>query len=103
MQGVVTLRRGVNHVLEHGALGHGDDGVLGNLHVNGAFGQVNALHGAIDAAAYDDGHSFLKLVLEVSDFFLLFLLRANHEEVHDGKDGYHHQQHHHAATALLGL
>ena len=100
---VLSLCGNVGHVLEDGSLCHSDDCVLGNLYVDSAFCQVYALHGAVDAAAYYHLHAFGQLVLEVTDSFLLLLLRTNHEEIHDGKDGHHHQQHHHAATALLGL
>ena len=40
--------------------------------------------------------------LEILNLLLAFLLGANHEEIHDGEDGYHHQDETHAA-ALCGL
>ena len=99
---LLLLHRCAGGVFEDIALVHLDDYAVGNLHLDDARCQVNLLDGAVDAAAGDDLCTLGQRVLEILNLLLAFLLGANHEEIHDGEDGYHHQDETHAA-ALCGL
>ena len=90
------------HIFEHVTLVDGDDHIACNLYIDGILGQVDAFYSAIDAAASNHLSTFLQFVLELLDFLALLLLRADHKEIHDGKNSAKHDECHHHAVAAIG-
>src|SRR5574344_3090480 len=89
---------GSSHIVIYKVFINVDNYTMGHLHFDDACCQVNALHFAIDATAGYNFLTFGQRVLKLLNLLALLLLRANHEEIHDGKDSHHHNDKTHAPT-----